>query len=305
MSYSLIIFFFWEQKGSDYFFFFFFFFLGLDHPVYKFDDRRIKVNYNNYIKETEEIWVKGPPLPGEGLFQCFNRGSCVSPDVCSCPDGYDGFDCRTPLCRYEQRDNKVSKLEIVGCLNGGLCQRKDTCECILSNSIMHTVHLEVKRFPLFPPYDAITGYIGTDCSIPKCVQGFWDHECRGVAPGGEGCFRCANGGNCTAPDFCTCPPEWTGYDCNTPVCIAIADSETVWDLQTVDLAKIQRFEFDPCQSNKKHFHPNLVDQSYSQWRYGPELEFGQGNCSRPAQCTCTCWEENPMWDPWQDPLGKF
>ena len=139
---------------------------GLSHPVYKYDERRIRVNYNNYIKETEEIWIKGPPLPGEGLYQCFNRGSCVSPDVCSCPDGYDGFDCRTPLCRYEQRDNTVSKLEIVGCLNGGLCQRKDTCECILSNSIMHTVHLEVQRFPLFPPYDPITGYIGTDCSIP-------------------------------------------------------------------------------------------------------------------------------------------
>jgi hypothetical protein len=230
---------------------------GLTHPVYKFDDRRIRINYNNYIKQTEEIWIKGPPLEGEGLFQCFNRGSCVSPDVCSCPDGYDGFDCRTPLCRYEQRDTLVSKLEIVGCLNGGLCQRKDTCECILSNSIMHTVHIEVKRFPLFPPYDPITGYQGTDCSIPKCVQGFWDHTCRGVAPGGEGCFRCANGGNCTAPDFCTCPPEWTGYDCNTPVCIAIADSQTIWDMQTVDLKKVQDFEFDPCQTKKRHFHVSL------------------------------------------------
>ena len=36
----------------------------LDHPTYKFDDRRIRVNYNNYIKKTEEIWIKGPPLPG-------------------------------------------------------------------------------------------------------------------------------------------------------------------------------------------------------------------------------------------------
>ena len=102
-------------------------------------------------------------------------------------------------------------------------------------------------------------FIGTDCSIPKCVQGIWDHECRGVAPGGEGCFRCANGGNCTAPDFCTCPPEWSGYDCNTPVCIAIADSETVWDLKTVDLAKIQNFEFDPCQSKKLHVHVSFYD----------------------------------------------
>ena len=24
---------------------------------------------------------------------------------------------------------------------------------------------------------------------------------------------CYNGGNCTAPEVCTCPSEWTGNDC--------------------------------------------------------------------------------------------
>ena len=30
--------------------------------------------------------------------------------------------------------------------------------------------------------------------------------------------RCSNGGNCTAPDVCTCPSGWSGYDCKTPTC---------------------------------------------------------------------------------------
>ena len=223
---------------------------NLHQPTYKADDRRIRINYPNYKQLDVETFIVGPPMPGEGLYQCYNRGSCVSPDVCSCADGWSGFDCKTPLCRYEQRDVFVSDLQVVGCLNGAICETKDTCVCIQINSIMEYTFTEVKRFPLFPPYDPVTGYIGTDCSIPKCVQGFWDHTCRGVTPGGEGCYRCANGGNCTAPDFCSCTPDWTGYDCSIPVCVAIADSDTVYNLLTVDVQKIINFELDPCESQK-------------------------------------------------------
>ncbi|CAM9641313.1 unnamed protein product [Laminaria digitata] len=34
----------------------------------------------------------------------------------------------------------------------------------------------------------------------------------------QGCFRCPNGGVCSAPDHCSCAEGWTGYDCRTPVC---------------------------------------------------------------------------------------
>ena len=45
----------------------------------------------------------------------------------------------------------------------------------------------------------LTGWKGTDCTMPICVQGYFDPYCTNLpqAPGGEGCFRCANGGNCT------------------------------------------------------------------------------------------------------------
>lgn len=48
----------------------------------------------------------------------------------------------------------------------------------------------------------LTGWTGTDCSMPICVQGYYDPACDEpeFAPGREGCYRCANGGVCVAPD---------------------------------------------------------------------------------------------------------
>jgi hypothetical protein len=61
-----------------------------------------------------------------------------------------------------------------------------------------------------------------------------------------GCFRCHNGGYCVAPDVCACPPQWTGYDCRTPVCTIKADRSLILQLQTLDIKVIQEFENDPC-----------------------------------------------------------
>mmetsp|Transcript_34542 Transcript_34542/g.55147 ORF Transcript_34542/g.55147 Transcript_34542/m.55147 type:complete len:2065 (+) Transcript_34542:19-6213(+) len=229
-------------------------------------------------------WVIDQEAPvGEGVYECFNKGSCVAPDQCSCPDGYGGGDCSTPLCRHRQFSGQV-----VSCLKGGICSAKDNCTCVQTDSILHQTYKNVKP--------GKTGYNGTDCSIPMCSQGVFDPLCRGVTPGGEGCFRCLNGGNCTAPDFCTCPPEWTGHDCGIPVCTLRADDSVVLDLQTSDVKKVQRFEMDPCQTSK------LVS-----W---DGLQLGQGNCTAPNTCTCLCtnraWQEEGEYTelPWADPLGR-
>jgi hypothetical protein len=73
-----------------------------------------------------------------------------------------------------------------------------------------------------------------------CVQGFFDPFCAGLAqaPGGEGCYRCANGGNCTAPDVCDCAPGWGGFDCRTPTCSVVATALTRINLNTVDEEKV-------------------------------------------------------------------
>ena len=289
---------------------------NLDQPPFVEDGRRIRSNYPNYIKQTAEIWIKGPIVRGEGLYQCFNRGSCVSPDVCSCPDGWTDMDCKTALCRYEQRDMFVSRLQVVGCLNGGSCLKKDSCSCVTTTSILHTVHPAIKRFPEFPPFVPDTGFMGTDCSIPICVQGYWDQTCRGVTPGGEGCYRCKNGGNCTAPDFCTCTPDWTGFDCSIPVCVAIADAETIYEIQTVDISRVQDFELDPCimrEERKFVDAPEMWDERTQKgdtlfpqlnWRDGKDYKMSRGNCTRPMSCTCLCFEQNPEWNPWDDTLKR-
>merc|ERR1712100_328863 len=128
------------------------------------------------------------------------------------------------------------------------------------------------------PKDEIAGRSSTDCSIAICVQGFYDPDCEGVAPGGQGCYRCNNGGNCTAPDHCTCAEGWTGYDCMTPKCTQVADKLTRKELFTVDEGRVHAFEMDPCGSKGGRW-------GMDSWE---GLSVGQGNCTMPDVCTCLC-----------------
>merc|ERR1711871_168475 len=240
------------------------------------ENRTNRVNHHYIVGRSVEVWEQLPLVPNEGIYACFNRGSCIAPDKCTCPDGYSGFSCAEVLCSHNN-----SKGEIVGCLNGGVCLEKDDCTCPRSESVLLTLY---PRLQLNNP-GAVTGYTGTDCSIPMCTQGWYDPLCEGVVSGGEGCYRCSNGGNCTAPDFCTCAPEWTGYDCQIPVCTQVVSGSVLLELATVDAAKVQQYELDPCFSESL-FHWNGV-------------YIGQGNCTKPNVCTCFC---NKIGSPWSDPL---
>ncbi len=227
--------------------------------------RHVRVNHNNYRRSPSDsnIWVDGPEEPGEGIFECYNFGSCVAPDTCSCKDGYGGLDCSTPLCRHLQASG-----DVVGCQNGGVCASKDECHCIQIQSILWETYPDANR-------GGLTGYMGTDCSIPMCVQGSYDPDCdsRLSGMGGEGCFRCANGGICVAPDMCKCAEGWTGYDCQTPVCKAEITPSIKSQLMTNDPKKLEIFENDPCGMVG---FSSLKDE-------GP-----RGVCVRPNQCKCTC-----------------
>ncbi len=252
--------------------------------------RVVRSNHANYIQLSTEKWVLGPRVAGEGMYACFNNGSCVQPDVCSCPDGWTSDDCSSPLCRHVNAASKV-----VGCLNRGVCGFRDKCVCNKRPSLLHEVHPDEPK--------TLTGFNGTDCAMAMCVQGTYDFRCRNVpggaksvSSGGEGCYRCPNGGNCTAPDFCTCPPEWTGYDCKTPVCTKHADPVLIDELNTVDALRVADFELDPCGSDK-----------VEKWK---GILIGRGNCTAPDTCTCFCRDRS--WrnakgalvrKPWKDPLG--
>jgi len=221
-----------------------------------------------YIKNSSKAYLdlsvipqwepEGDILPGEGVYKCANFGSCVAPDVCSCPDGFTGFDCRESLCRH-----KLPNHEIVSCLNEGICKGRDNCTCKKWESTITPGHQ--------------TGFQGSACQVPVCTQGIFDETCDEVDPGSEGCFRCLNGGLCTAPDTCKCPPKWTGIDCGTPICRIRADDQIIEELQTSSAEKIRKFELDPCMHSSTFMH-----DGYKTF---------QGNCSAPNTCSCFCARE--------------
>jgi hypothetical protein len=186
---------------------------------------------------------------------------------------------------------------VTNCLNDGICVNKDDCYCVQTESVLWEVYEECDRAP--------TGWTGSDCSIPMCAQGYFDPFCTDLpqAPAGEGCYRCANGGNCTAPDYCTCADGWTGYDCRTPLCETVADSLTREQLNTQYEEKVVEFESDPCAMS-------FLDPV--EWN---GVYYARGNCTQPYECTCLCKATYNSHDcaqkktncegAWQDPMYKL
>ncbi|CAN0126417.1 unnamed protein product, partial [Laminaria digitata] len=81
-------------------------------------------------KVDDDTWTQGEVTPGEGVYRCHNGGSCLAPDTCSCPDGWDGYDCETPLCRFAVGVTVYELSFVWGCQNGGICAAKDDCTCV-------------------------------------------------------------------------------------------------------------------------------------------------------------------------------
>jgi len=251
--------------------------------------RHTRRNYANVSIDEEGVVTWGAGQPGEGIYVCENEGSCVAPDVCTCTDGWSGFYCSIPLCRhlrpYDFFGTK-NEGEISSCANHGLCRDKDTCSCIETPSILYTVHPE-------HTLRGKTGWMGTDCSTPICSQGYYDPFCTDVeqAPGGEGCYRCSNGGNCTAPDVCVCAEGWTGFDCRTPVCETVADALTRWQLNTIDEEKIHIFESDPCAAYTASGYEEVKFADYTFSSGTAEVSRApRGECVLPNECLCLCRE---------------
>jgi len=276
--------------------------------------RHVRVNSPNIVRSPganaeDDVWAYGETLRGEGVYECLHGGSCISPDVCTCADGWAGDDCATPLCRHLQ----TPTAKISGCENGAVCKFKDTCECIQTPSVLKAKYSAEAA-------GGTTGWSGTDCSRPVCVQGFYDAFCADLpqAPGGEGCYRCSNGGNCTAPDVCSCAAGWQGFDCKTPKCEVVASPLQRAQLDTDDANKVDLFERNPCSLVGVN-PPEPWPRSYAGVGAGGFLAL-RGNCTAPNECACWCkasynaglcdrkFERNRQSDdcrgPFQDMLGS-
>ncbi|KAF4318612.1 hypothetical protein BBO99_00007233 [Phytophthora kernoviae] len=282
-------------------------------------NRVIRTNYVNVTKVDEVTWEYGISTPGEGIYECFNSGACVAPDECACSDGWSGIDCNTPLCRFLEAD--TSGTVSYGCRNGGLCIDQDQCRCITVESTLH------EQFPTAPI--GLTGYFGSDCALPICIQGIYDPICNAsvvasnlnltsgnitgvthtgssIVSSGDGCYRCKNGGLCVAPDMCACAEGWSGFDCSTPIC-ELSTATTVSlrpTLFTVDELKVAAFRTDPCGTEGGRWGKEIVNGAL----------VGQGNCTLPMNCTCLCrvrYDKQRCANtgelcekPWHDPFGR-
>ncbi|KAL4144300.1 hypothetical protein PRNP1_013437 [Phytophthora ramorum] len=282
-------------------------------------NRVIRTNYVNVTKVDEVTWEYGNSTPGEGVFECFNSGACVAPDECACGDGWTGIDCNVPLCRFQKAD--TYGLVSSGCRNGGVCVFQDQCRCITVESTLFENH------PSAPT--GLTGYFGSDCALPICIQGVFDPICNAsvvadalnltsgdtaaidstassIVSSGDGCYRCKNGGLCVGPDVCACADGWTGFDCATPICelskaVAASVRRTIF---TVDELKVEAFRKDPCGTGGGRWGKELINGA----------KVGQGNCTLPMKCTCLCrkrYDKNlcaatgELCDqPWQDPFHR-
>ena len=104
---------------------------GPGAPLAVFDrGRHVRANSPNISvvsgdRGEEDVWVYGRPTRGEGIYECANEGTCIAPDVCTCKDGWSGFDCNTPLCRHLQFPSR----DIASCENGGVCVLGEECVC--------------------------------------------------------------------------------------------------------------------------------------------------------------------------------
>jgi len=154
-----------------------------------YDTWKPVVTYDAYRENAVGRWFEdenGAECLDFVLRGCYNGGMCVEHNKCACPEGWTSDDCSVPTCDPP-------------CMHGGNCTTPNTCTC--------------ER-----------GWTGDRCEIAICAQ------------------DCVHG-HCVAPDVCECEqwpntfkdtlgtptyrlpsgePQltgWTGFDCNTPICV--------------------------------------------------------------------------------------
>nr|XP_046184667.1 sushi, von Willebrand factor type A, EGF and pentraxin domain-containing protein 1-like isoform X3 [Oncorhynchus gorbuscha] len=153
-----------------------------------------------------------PPPPGWKVSgggvntskQLFYVGQSLPP---ACPMGHQAKGTATITCRTDQTWIPVSTVcETVcwlQCLNGGVCQRPNTCSCP-EGWMGRLCEEPICILPCLNGGRCVAPY---QCECPKGWMGTRCHSAVCLSP-------CLNGGRCIRPNRCQCSPGWSGHDCS-------------------------------------------------------------------------------------------
>ena len=152
--------------------------------------RHIRINTPNITKieggeGEEDQWYYGEPIRGKACMSASAAGTCEllcgNQILAPCTSIYTqvwrgrvrptSARARTATVasiagrgRRSVATSSIPDEQVAACENGGVCKEKDTCECVTALSVLH------EKFPNAP--GGATGWQGTDCTMPICVQGY-------------------------------------------------------------------------------------------------------------------------------------
>ncbi len=182
---------------------------------------------------------------------CSGRGSCVSDDLCICPEGFTGPDCSFAICHGINGDRANV------CGGHGQCLQPDTCTCD-------------------------KGYTGTQCESPICfgVNLLADAEQASA----EVHSACSNNGQCISPDTCLCKPGYTGTTCSEYSCYGINSADP-----NVCSGKGKCTSVDTCECEEHSSGEQCeISECFGVLSTDPSVCHSNGKCV--AKDTCQCKE---------------